>query len=207
MSIHILVTTAEVSHDHPLYSVRRSEYMMCLHKILNYNYPTIVIKSETDKNDKSCISDIEYKFSNVINIPNTTILGANGKSQQEYISIKRFIDINPSIDDNYWVVKLSGRYLIIDDTFMNEVRNASSETEGIIQLCDNNTQMRTFCYALRFKWFKLFYKYPVQFMGHLNIERFILDCIKKENIINNIKVIDRLGILGNINNEDNYYVF
>jgi hypothetical protein len=207
MSIHILVTTAEVSADHPLYAVRRSEYMLCLHKILNYNYPTTVIKSETDRNEKSCISDIEYKFSNVINIPNTAALGANGKSQQEYVSIKQFIDTNPSMDDDDWVVKLSGRYLLIDDTFMNEVRTASSETQGLIQLCDNDTQMRTFCYALRYKWFKSFYKYPVQFMGYLNIERFILDCIKRENIINNIKVIDRLGILANINNEDKYCVF
>ena len=135
------------------------------------------------------------------------MLGANGKSQQEYVSIKQWIDTNPSIDDEDWVVKLSGRYLFIDDTFMNKVKTAPPETQGLIQLCDNDTQMRTFCYALRFKWFKSFYKYPVQVMGYLNIERFILERIKGENIFMNIKNIDRLGILANINNEDNYCVF
>jgi hypothetical protein len=207
MTIHILVTTAEVSNQHPLYSIRRSEYMMCLHKILNYNCPTILINSETERVDKSCIDDILHKFTTVINIPNTNLLGAIGKSQQEYVSIKQFININPQIDDDDWVVKLSGRYLFIDDTFMNEVKMASPETQGLIQLCDNNTQMRTFCYALRYKWFKSFHKYPVQVMGYLNIERFILECILRENIFTNIKIIDRLGILANINNENKYQIF
>ena len=202
-----MVTLAEVETTHPMYPVRRSEYMMCLHKILNYNYPTILIKSETARVDKSCVHELHDRFTDVIDIPSTRELGAGEKSQQEYVSIKQFINTNPPIDDEAWIVKLSGRYMLIDDTFMDEVKNAPPETQGVIKLFEDGNKMYTFCYALRYKWFKSFYKYPVQFMGYLNIERFILECIKIENIFKNVKKLDRLGIITNVNNENKYQIF
>ena len=207
MSIYMLVTLAEVETTHPMYAVRRSEYMMCLHKILNYNYPTILIKSETARVDKSCVHEIHDRFTTVIDVPSTRDLNAGEKSKQEYISIKQFIDTNPPIDDDAWVVKLSGRYLLVDDTFINEIKNASPETQGFIKHFEDGNKMFTFCYALRYRWFKSFYRYPVEFMGYLNIERFILERILTDGIYNNIKKLDRLGILANVNNEDTYKIF
>jgi hypothetical protein len=108
MSLYILTTLAEVESSHPLYSLRRAEYMMCLHKMLHYQTPTILIKSETSRVNTSCINDILDKFTYVHDIPNTQVLGAVGKSQQEYASIQSFINTNPNIEDDAWIVKLSG---------------------------------------------------------------------------------------------------
>jgi hypothetical protein len=205
MSIYILSTLAEVDTSSPLYPIRRSEYMLCLHKLLNYNYPTILIRSETERITNSCVHDILHKFTNVIDVPSTRKLGATyGKSQQEYVSIQSFINTNPSIDDDAWIIKVSGRYLFLDDTFVNHVKSASPEIQGVIKLCDNDTQMVTFCYALRYKWFKLFYKNPVECLGRMNIERFILICIQNAGIFANVIKVDRLGILANVNNENKF---
>jgi hypothetical protein len=206
MTVYILITLAEVEPTHPSYSLRRAEYMMCLHKLLNYKYPTVLIKSETERINKSCIHDILDKFTYIHDIPNTNNLGAVGKSQQEYVSIQSFIHTNPIIDDDAWIVKLSGRYLLIDDTFMNEVNTAPKEIQGIVKIINNNTQIHTFCYALRYKWFKTFYKYPLHYLGYKNIETFILDQIRRENLLGVVKNLSHIGILTNVNNEDRYLV-
>jgi hypothetical protein len=206
MSLYILITLAEVESSHPLYSLRRAEYMMCLHKMLHYKIPTILIKSESSRIDKSCVSDILDKFTYVHDIPKTQALGAIGKSQQEYASIQSFINTNPNIEDDAWIVKLSGRYLFIDDTFMNVVKEASDKIQGFVKIVNNNKQIYTFCYALRYKWFKSFYRYPIHYMGYKNIETFILEQIKSENILDDIKNMEYLGILANINNDGQYLI-
>ncbi len=43
-------------------------------------------------------------------------------------------------------------------------------------------------------------------MGYKNIETFILEQIRSENIIGDVKNMEYLGILANINNDNRYLI-
>jgi hypothetical protein len=111
-------------------------------------------------------------------------------------------------DDDKWIIKMSGRYLFIDDIFVNTVNSLdnSSECNAIIKLCDNNTQAYTFCFAMKWRYFKLLYSNHFSILGDKNVEQYVLEFIK-ENIISTTFAIDTLGILTNINNDNVYAIY
>ena len=125
---------------------------------------------------------------------------------KEFISLKYLVQ-NMDINDNTWIIKTSGRYLLEDDTFVTLVKNTNNSTEAIIRSCDNDTQIYTFLFAMRWKFFKEFYELPLSIVSTKNIERVIVEFYENKNIVNSIINIERLDILANINNENKFQIF
>jgi hypothetical protein len=207
MSIYFISTLAEVNINNHYYDMRKLEYSIALHKILHYGCPVILIQSETDTVNKSCIESLLPRFNTVLSIPNTlSLTNYNTKSQKEFISIQQFIKSNPTINDNDWIIKTSGRYVLIDDSFYNKVKNAGNEIQGFAKFGCEGSTIYTFCFALRYKWFKqIFLKDNCELNYHC-IEKFIVNCFYDYNIYNHIESIDKLGILINPDNQAEYSV-
>jgi hypothetical protein len=127
------------------------------------------------------------------------------KSQKEFYSIKSLLNYI-DLDDNTWIVKVSGRYMIYNDEFIETVKKSSNNIKAIIKTCDNDAQMYTFLFALRFKYFKDFfinYNLP----NDMNLEKIILFYIQNNFSKFEINYINDLGIICNIDdcNEFTYF--
>jgi hypothetical protein len=127
------------------------------------------------------------------------------KSQKEFNSIKLLMS-NLDMDDDTWVIKLSGRYMIYNDIFIESVKNASDNIKAVIRTCDNDTQMYTFLFALRFKYFKeYFVNYNLP--DNINLERITLLYIKNILSSEEIQCVNDLGIICNISDCNVYTYF
>ena len=84
-----------------------------------------------------------------------------------------------------------------NDKFIDYLKESSENIKAVIKLCDNNTQMYTFLFAVRFKYFKDFF-INNNLPNNINLERVTLLYI--QNMINkeDIKIVDDLGIFCNI---------
>ena len=115
-----------------------------------------------------------------------------------------------NIDDSTFIIKASGRYLILNDSFIELVRKSqtNSNINSIIRLCDDGSQQYTFLYALRYKYFKAFYEQGLDAVPNgKNIEQATLEFLYANNLFQSTLTLDRLGILTNINGEGNYKIF
>jgi hypothetical protein len=112
------------------------------------------------------------------------------------------------LDDDEFIIKVSGRYLLLNDSFVNLVKSAenASNINAIVRLCDNDSQQYTFLYAMRFKYFKEFYQTTVLPPGK-NIERAVLEFIHAKGLYETTLKVSELGILTNINGEGDFKVF
>ena len=205
MSTVFIATLAQHVDKDEKYKEREKQYMYSLSRIFSYKLPVYGVLSET-YNDKEFRPKTYFPFKQVVEIPSTLeMFGFLTKSQKEFYSLKTALnDINMS--DDTWVIKVSGRYMIIDDSFVNTVRSASDSIKAIIRTCDDETQMYTFLYALRFKYFKEFF-IENDLSNNINLERVtflnIIHSFSREEIL----MIDRLGIFCNVADTDIYHYF
>lgn len=189
---------------------RYIEYMLSLHKILSYGYPVYGVVSEHVKGkDNTPFSQLPFKCLTFIEKGN---LDTFNKSPREFISIKCLLDKMQhfDIDDSTFVIKASGRYLILDDSFVSLVKSnqLNPNVNSIVRLCDNDTQQYTFLYALRYKYFKAFYNQGLNTVPNgKNIEQATLEFLHATNLFETTLNVDRLGILTNINGEGNYMIY
>lgn len=186
------------------------EYMLSLHKIFSYGLKVYGVVSEYSKNKDTPPFSI-FPFQTVKYIP-TGVLDNLNKSPREFISIKCLIEEMNSlnIDASTFVIKASGRYLILNDSFVELVRNSQGNPNinSIIKVCDNDTQQYTFLYALRYKYFKAFYEQGLDAVPNgKNIEHATLEFLYKNGLFENTIKVDNLGILTNINGEGVFKVF
>lgn len=198
MSIHFIATLAQHVENDINYHTREKQYMYALSRIFSYNFPVYGVVSEISGNI-DFIPTHFYPFSGLLQIPSTKeVFGQTTKSQKEFYSIQALLN-NISLDDNSWIIKVSGRYMIYNDNFINIVKNCNNTIKAVIKKCDNDTQMYTFLFALRFKYFKDFFtKYTLT--NQFNLEKIILVYIesifKEKEILN----IDQLGVICDIAN-------
>ena len=189
---------------------RYIEYMLSLHKIFSYGFPVYGVVSEHIKDkDNTPFSQLPFKKLTFIEKGN---LDAFNKSPREFISIKCLLDEmqDLDIDDSTFVIKASGRYLILDDSFVSLVQSnqLNPNVNSIIRLCDNDTQQYTFLYALRYKYFKAFYNQGLHMLPNgKNIEQATLEFLHANNLFETTLRVDRLGILTNINGEGIFRIF
>lgn len=189
---------------------RYIEYMLSLHKIFSYGFPVYGVVSEHIKDkDNTPFSQLPFKKLTFIEKGN---LDTFNKSPREFISIKCLLDEiqDLDIDDSTFVIKASGRYLILDDSFISLVKSnqLNPNVNSIIRLCDNDTQQYTFLYALRYKYFKAFYSQDHSILANdKNIEQATLEFLHANNLFETTLKVDRLGILTNINGEGAFRIF
>ena len=189
---------------------RYVEYMIALHKVFSYNKPVYGVLSEYNEKQVSIPPFDRFAFRKLLKLVDTDLQDCSTKSQKESYSINLLIkDIE--MDDNTFVIKVSGRYVIIKDTFYNTVESLKNNmnvngviciTEGVFPL-----QQYTFLYALRWKWFKKFYSESISKLEGQCVERFIVEFFEKENIIGSIVNVSRLDILTNINSENKFKLY
>ena len=198
----IITSLAQHLEDDTIYNEREKQYMYSMARIFSYKVPVFGVVSETH-NDPEFKPTRFFPFEKLIEIPLTD--KSLTKSQKEFYSIKELLtDIQ--LDDDIWVIKVSGRYMIYNDKFMDIIKNTSLSTKAVIRLCDNNTQMYTFLFALRFKYFKdLFINNNIP--NNINLERVTLLYIQNMIDENDIKIVDDLGIICNIADCNMYTYF
>jgi hypothetical protein len=198
----IVTTLAQHVDDDTKYNEREKQYMYTMARIFSYKLPVYGVVSETYNNPEFKPKQF-FPYEKLVEIEsfnkNMT------KSQKEFNSIKLLMS-NLDIDDDTWVIKLSGRYMIYNDIFIESVKNASDNIKAVIRTCDNHTQMYTFLFALRFKYFKeYFVNYNLP--DNINLERITLLYI--ENILSSeeIQCVNDLGIICNISDCNVYTYF
>ena len=189
----IITTLAQHIDNNEKYEEREKQYMYSMARIFSYNIPVYGVVSETLNNPEFKPKNL-FPFKKIVEIP--SIDKSLTKSQKEFYSIKALLN-NINIGDNTWVIKVSGRYLIYNDKFIDYLKESSENIKAVIKLCDNNTQMYTFLFAVRFKYFKDFF-INNNLPNNINLERVTLLYI--QNMINkeDIKIVDDLGIFCNI---------
>ena len=189
----IVTTLAQHVENDEKYDEREKQYMYSMARLFSYNIPVYGVISESH-NDNNFKPKHDFPFEKVIEIP--SIDKQLTKSQKEFYSIKTLLETT-SLDEDTWVIKVSGRYLVYNDIFVNTIKDASDKTKAVIRLCDNDTQMYTFLFALRFKYFKKFFM-NYNLPNNINLERFILLYLQSNLNEDEIQVVNQLGIYCNI---------
>jgi hypothetical protein len=200
--IRVIVTCANI----PLQlETRNTEYRLSLAKLLHYGYATYAVISEcSDMRLQNTVFKYS-KFTYTHCIDNTARLGAVGKSQQETFSIRDLIHqtVTQSFSDDDWIIKVSGRYLFVDDSFVRYIET-NPDTDVVYKRSDAN-QAFTFCFAMRWKYFKQLYSVYSCQMGSKNIETVIVEYVKTNSL--RAYEIEHLGIYTNINNDNHYAIY
>ena len=205
--ILFLVTGADhINQCNPILKRERYiEYTLSLHKVFHYSYPVIGVLSEIDKeNNKDCPPFDLFPFQTLTKITRGELDGYN-KSIREGISIIRLLQEAPTIDDDTFIIKISGRYLIMDDSFITIVKNnvLNHNIVAVIRTAENQTAQYTFLYALRYRYMKEFYeKYKHEVHDDISVEYRIFEFLKQNQLLQSTIMVNQLGILANINNDD-----
>ena len=204
--MHFVVTGADHVSNTSVRKERYVEYMLALHLFFSYGIPVLGVLSEYAPSENTPpFSQFPFKLMKTIQ---RGALDGLGKSQKEYASISRLLNDATSISDDEFIIKASGRYILVNDTFVNLVKEheTNPRVNAIIRLCDQDTQQYTFLYALRYRYFKQLHSQPM-FAAGINIERVTLDFIKTNGLFDTTIKVNSLGILANINNENSYCVY
>jgi hypothetical protein len=192
MSIVFITTLAQHLDNDEKYKEREKQTMYSLSRIFSYKLPVYGVISET-YNDINWLPKQFFPFEKLLEIEITDI--NTNKSQKEFNSIKSLL-MNTNLDDDAWIIKISGRYLIYNDLFINTVKEQPSSIKAVIRTCDNHTQMYTFLFALRFKFFKDFFSNILP--DNINLEKILFLYLQHNLSDEEIKFVDNLGIICNI---------
>jgi hypothetical protein len=190
---------------------RYMEYMIALQKVFHYNLPTYGVLSEVIPSLKNVPPFREFPFHHLLSLSPEKLSQCRTKSQREFQSIQYLNREIQGIQDDTFVVKLSGRYIPMDDSLVNLVKENSTnkDVQGIVCLSKNvgHPQQYTFFFALRWKWFQKFYAQPLEDLGTKCVEDFIIEFYQKENLIGNLLLVESLGVLTQINNENKFQIY
>ena len=191
---------------------RYVEYMIALNKVFTYDKPVYGVLSEYNQGDKNCPPFDIFSMKKLIKLPVSFLQNAKTKSQREFLSIKELIgDIQ--LEEDTFIIKLSGRYTIMKDTLYNLVDTYKNDINVNAIICTPPEQPKlfiqqyTFFFALRWKFFKEFFELPLSYLGSKNIERAMIEFYEERNLIGSIVRIDKLDVLANINNENKFQIF
>lgn len=200
-TIVFFATIADVPKDHPLYAQRKQQYENALAKVFSYSTPVHGVISETNQETQDLL---QLPFTSLKNIPTTNAYNCINKSMREYTSMQLAL---PLLSDDTWVIKISGRYLITDDTFFNTVKTAPDTCNFIGKLWGfdiNDIQVYTFFYAIRYKYLAEFLKDPNIVLWSKNVEKHLCEFLHKQNIYDTAIFVDHLGIYVNIADSAEY---
>lgn len=211
--VALLVTGADniQRNDSNVRRERYIEYMLSLHKLFSYNIPVYGVLSECNHSVKENVPPFEQFPFRILTKIEAGHLNNYTKSQKEFASISKLLHHmkDQEIEDETFIIKCSGRYLIINDLFVATVQKNvnNSDVNAIIKLCDDGVQQYTFLYALRYKYFKKFFEKDVHTLGYKNIEQIALEFLIENDLMKTTIVVNTLGILTNINNEGLFRIY
>jgi hypothetical protein len=186
----ILVTGAEAEPRRE----RAVEYTLCLHKLFHSNEPVVGVVSECS--DAPTVFDA-FPFRTLLKVRTGELEGM--KSHREVVSMRRLMQ-EVEVADDVFVVKVSGRYLLLDDSFLDAVRRAG-DADAVLLHEPSVDKMYTFLFAIRAKWLREFLARP--FGLYDGVEGVLYDYLKSKKVV----YVNRLGVLANINSEGGYRVF
>jgi len=192
MSIIFITSLAQHLDDDEKYELREKQTMYSLSRIFSYKLPVYGVISET-YNDINWLPKQFFPFEKLLEIVSTE--KNMNKSQKEFYSLKTLL-FHLNLDDDTWVIKVSGRYMIYNDTFVDIVKKSPDNIKAIVRTCDNDTQMYTFLFALRFKYFKDFFTNILP--DNINLEKILFLYLQHNLSDEEIKFVDNLGIICNI---------
>lgn len=215
--IVFLVTGAHIipGASPELYRERYIEYMIALHKVFSYQKPVYGIISEFDPREFPLnIPPFDlFPFETLCKLSISALQECKTKSQREFLSIQSLVQRlqeDQTLTDDTFIIKVSGRYILLKDTILNLVEQykTNKDVQAIISLTKDvyPLQQYTFCFAMRWKWFQKFYKRSVEDLSTKCVERFIVEFLEQENLQGQTVNVDELGILCNINNENRFQV-
>jgi hypothetical protein len=207
MAVVFFATIADVPKDNHLYIQRKQQYENGLNKIFSYNTPVHAVISETNNYTQDLLSVIDFPFTSLYNIPSTNVYNCINKSMKEYTSMQLAVQQFPQLSDDTWIIKISGRYLITDDTFFNIVKSAPDSCNVIGKIFgedENYIQFYTFYYAMRYKYFKIFVEEHNYVLWAKNIERHLYDFVINRKLYDTTQFVNHLGIYANIADGEHY---
>lgn len=197
-NISFLITCADIPKNK---NIRDIEYSLCIARIFSYKKPVycVISQSQTVNHPFN-----KFKFNYVLSIPSTQSLNAHTKSQKEFISIKELIS-KIDVEDNTFIIKLTGRYLLTNDLLYDTVKNAPPDVDAVTIRSPDGKNIYTFGYAFRFKLLKEYFSLSIDYLGNRCIEESMYSflCSKKSKCI----YLEELGIYADINNEGSYNFF
>lgn len=211
--VFVITGAHAVTQDPYVLRERILEYRIGLSRVASYSKPMYGILSEVDASTSFVPPFAEFPFEKIQQLPKSYFPNDFTKSQREFTSIQALLpelEANHEINDNTFIIKVTGRYILMKDMFVNlvETEAKNTTTDVILRLApmsENGVQMFTFLYAIRYKWFKqIFSKSPFE-LGKQNIEKFMLQFIAQHEL--RALPVDSLGILTNINNEGSFVVY
>jgi hypothetical protein len=202
MSIVFITTLAQHIENDEKYKEREKQYIYSLSRIFSYKFPVYGVLSESH-NEKDWLPRNIFPYTELLEIISTE--KNMNKSQKEFYSLKSLL-YKMNLNEKTWMIKVSGRYMIIDDSFINIVKSSNDNIKAIIRTCDNGTQMYTFLFALRFKYFKDFFV-NFNLPNNINLEKVILLYIQSVIQENDIIFLNHLGIFCNIADTNNFEYF
>ncbi|WEK19181.1 MAG: hypothetical protein P0Y49_20595 [Candidatus Pedobacter colombiensis] len=121
--IHLIITTANIENH---YQERKWLYIQSIERALQFDYLfdsyTIL---ECASSDEDYLNEHNVHYSNVQNkYPE--------KGLNEMQHLKAFIE-HASFDENDLIIKLTGRYMLEDNSFFNKVRLLASDYDSIFK--------------------------------------------------------------------------
>lgn len=184
-SIIFLCTAALIDNQA---AMRQKEYEESLLKIKTYGHPLYIVEAIKEKGPTFLDEYADYMHYSTVNNINLRNKGVN--EARSCIQALRAFDI----DDETMIIRMTGRYYFMSDTFVNCVVN-NCAYDGFIKQIDNNTQYFTGCFALKAKYLKEFlYGLDLERLeSHMiNVEKAFKDYIDSKNL--NIYYIDYLDL-------------
>ena len=171
----VLYTSALIENK---FDIRKSQYLSSyniLDKYLDKKNIKIVECFSSDGDFlKSLGSDIIYTNTHNNSIRNKGVL--------EVMAMKKFFEVF-DIDDDEIIFKITGRYTLIDDSFINLINSTNYDFYG--RLMDENRQVFTGCFAMRKKIFlDWLNKQDLNILERMsiNIEKSMIDYLYREGV-------------------------
>jgi hypothetical protein len=199
--INIFLTTAIIdnsnkpnSHNDQCKSLsmgkRIEEYIECFNIIKSFGYNFTIVETVLDS------FPLFEEYSNVIytNVNNNSY---RNRGSNYVNAFRKALDCY-NFDDDDIIIHITGRYPLVDDSFLKMCENLSSEFDGCFAV-DNFNQCYLFLYALRYKKLKsILDSIDVNQLENSNmcLEKIFFEYIKNYNIL----FTKRLGIIGRQSN-------
>lgn len=203
-NVHFLVTCAYniTGLTQQLCITRNKEYNAALQIIFSAGLPVYGVHSEMTPTEYEPPSFTVFPYIRVKTITSTAEkYRAISKSQKEFCSIYESVSMLDQIPDSDWIIKMSGRYIFVNDEFIKTVQEQPDSIHAVIKTCDDNKQCYTFCFAIRKKLFQEFFSNFNHFHTILNKN---IENVLYEYLINNysqhIKNVDVFYIYADIDN-------
>jgi hypothetical protein len=187
-----IVCTAALSQVQ--YGLRKQEYINAIQIIKKYGYIPFIVES------CQSVSTFLDDFSDYVWYSKTNDIRLRNKGVNEVKSLLSFFD-RYSFDADDIIVKVTGRYLLLDDSFFRFIEQHMDGDAFVKYMGD---QVFTGCFAMK-------YKYFVDFLRHLDLVKMEKEMINLEkevaaylsncaNIV--IYKLDSLNVAARIANND-----